>query len=60
MIFEPPKTKPVTVSIVSPFICHEVMGPDVDFSFLNVEFKDNFFTLSLSSRGSLVLLHFLP
>ena len=27
-----------------------------DLSFLNVEFKANFFTLSLSSRGSLVLL----
>ena len=25
---EPPKIKSVTVSIVSPFICHEVMGPD--------------------------------
>ena len=24
----PPKTKSVTVSIVSPSICHEVMGPD--------------------------------
>ena len=28
MILEPPKIKSVTVSIVSPFICHEVMGPD--------------------------------
>ena len=27
MILEPPKIKSVTVSIVSPFICHEVMGP---------------------------------
>ena len=26
--FEPPKIKSVTVSIVSPSICHEVMGPD--------------------------------
>ena len=25
---EPKKTKSVTVSIVSPPICHEVMGPD--------------------------------
>ena len=25
---EPPKIKSVTVSIVSPSICHEVMGPD--------------------------------
>ena len=29
VILEPPKTKSVTVPIVSPFICHEVMGPDV-------------------------------
>jgi len=29
VIFEPKKIKSVTVSIVSPSICHEVMGPDV-------------------------------
>ena len=28
VILEPPKINPVTVSIVSPSICHEVMGPD--------------------------------
>ena len=28
VILEPPKIKSATVSIVSPFICHEVMGPD--------------------------------
>ena len=28
VILEPPKTKSVTVSIVAPSICHEVMGPD--------------------------------
>ena len=28
VILEPPKVKPVTVSIVSPSICHEVMGLD--------------------------------
>ena len=28
MIREPRKIKPVTVSIVFPSICHEVMGPD--------------------------------
>ena len=45
VILEPPKIKSVTVSIVSPSICHEVMGPDAmnfsvqkTFSFLNVEF----------------------
>ena len=36
MILKPPKIKSVTVSIVSPFICHEVMGPDaMVFVFLN-------------------------
>ena len=28
VILKPPKIKSVTVSIVSPSICHEVMGPD--------------------------------
>ena len=32
------ENKVVTVSIVSPFICHEVMGPNaILFGFLNVE-----------------------
>ena len=35
VILEPPKIKSVTVSTVSPSICHEVMGPDLHF--LNVE-----------------------
>ena len=39
MILEPPKIKSVTVSIVSPSICHEVMGPDaMILVILNVEF----------------------
>ena len=29
LILEPPKIKSDTVSAVSPFISHEVMGPDV-------------------------------
>ena len=29
VILEPKKIKSVTVSIVSPSICHEMMGPDV-------------------------------
>ena len=32
VILEPKKTKSVTVSIVSPCICHEVMGPDLKWS----------------------------
>ena len=31
VILEPKTIKPVTVSIVSPSICHEVMGPDAVF-----------------------------
>ena len=39
MILELEKIKSVTVSIVSPSICHEVMGPDAPILvFLNVEF----------------------
>ena len=39
VILEPPKIKSVTVSIVSPSICHEVMRPDaIIFCFLNTEF----------------------
>ena len=38
-ILEPKKINSVTVSIVSPSFCHEVMGPDaITFIFLNVEF----------------------
>ena len=62
VILEPPKIKSVTVSIVSPSICHEVMGPDaMVLVFWMLSFKPTFHSpLSLSSRGSLVLLHFLP
>ena len=39
VIWEPRKIKSVTVSIVSPFICHGVMGLDaMILVFLNVEF----------------------
>ena len=39
VILEPRKIKPVTVSIFSPSICHEVMGPDaMIFIFFNAEF----------------------
>ena len=38
VILEPPKTKSVTVSIVSPSICHEMKTGCHDLSFLNVEF----------------------
>ena len=62
VILEPPKIKSVTVSIVSPSICHEVMGPDaMIFVFWMLSFKPVFHSpLSLSSRGTLALLLFLP
>ena len=46
VILEPEKIKSLTVSIVSPSTCHEVMGTRChDLSFLNVEFYGSFFTL---------------
>ena len=56
------KIKSDTVSIVSPSISHEVMGPGaMILVFGMLSFKPTFHSpLSLSSRGSLVLLHFLP
>ena len=39
VILEPKKIKSVTVSTVSPMICHEMKGPDARIlSFLNAEF----------------------
>ena len=38
VILEPPKIRALTVSIVSPSICHEVIGLDGMIFFLNVEF----------------------
>ena len=56
VILEPPKIKSVTISIVSPSICDELMGPDaVILVFWLLSFKPTF---SLSSRGFLVLLCF--
>ena len=62
VILEPRKIKSLTVSIVSPSICHEVMGPDGMIFFFECWVLTQLFhsPLSLSSRGSLVLLHFLP
>ena len=73
VILEPKKIKSVTVTTFSPFIYHEVMGPDTmilvfwmlsfkpTFSLSSFIFiKRPFSSSSLSSRGPLVLLHFLP
>ena len=59
VILEPRKIKSVTVSIVSPSICHKVMGLDaMIFVYLVLCFKPAFHSpLSLSTRGSLVRLH---
>ena len=62
-ILEPKKLKSVIVSIVSPSICHEEMGPNAMIScFFECWVWSQFFhsPLSLSSRGSLVPLCFLP
>ena len=55
-------TQSVIVSIVSPSFCHEVMGPDaMILVFWMLSFKPAFpLPLSHSSRGFLLLLHFLP
>ena len=47
VILEPRKIQSVTVSIVSPSICHEVMGPEpMIFVFWLLSFKPAFFSLS--------------
>ena len=62
VFLEPPKIKSVTIYIVSPSRCHEVVGPDAMILVLwRLSFKPTF---SLSSftfiRGFWVPLHFLP
>ena len=69
VILEPKKIKSVTISIVSPSICHEMMGPDaMILSFLTVEFRLAFslssftffkrlFSYSLLSAIKVVSLH---
>ena len=62
VILEPRKINSAAVSTVPPSFCHEVMGPDaMILVFWMLSFKQLFHSpLSLSSRGSLVTLHFLP
>ena len=59
---EPKKIKSVTVSIVFPSICHEVMGQDAMIFISECWVLSQLFhsPLSLSSRSSLAPLHFLP
>ena len=59
VILEPKKIKPVTVSIFSYSICHEVMGPDaMIFVFWMLSFKPDF--SFVFSKRLFVLLPFLP
>ena len=62
VILEPQKLKSDTVSTVSPSISHEVMGLDAMILVFWILSLNQLFhsPLSLSSRGSFLLLHFLP
>ena len=62
VILEPPKVKSLTVSIVPPSICRQVMVWNaMIFIFWMWSLSQMFHSpLSLSSRGSLVSLHVLP
>ena len=62
VILETPKIKYLTGSIISPMYCHEVMGPDAMILVFECWVLSQLFhsPLSLSSRGSLLLLCFLP
>ena len=62
MILDPKKIKPVTVSTFPLPICHEVMGLDAVIFISECLALSQLFhsPLSLSSRGFLVPLHFLP
>ena len=62
VILEPPKMKSFTVFIISPSICHEVMWLDAMILVFWMQALSQLFhsPLSLSSRGSFLILHFLP
>ena len=62
VILEPPKIKSLTVSIISPSICYEMMGLDATILvFWMLSLSQLFHSpLSLSWRGSLILICFLP
>ena len=62
VILEPKKIKSVIASTFSPSICHEMIGPDAMILLFEYWVSSQLFhsSLSPSSRGSLVPLHFLP
>ena len=60
VIMEPKKIKFVTVSIVSPSICHEVMGPNaMILVFWMLSFKPTFSLSSFTVTKRLLVLRFL-
>ena len=53
VILEPPKIKSVTVSTVSPSVCHEVMGPDEKVGLkLNIQKTKIMASGSITDKGS--------
>ena len=61
VILEPRKVKSDTVSIVSPSICHKLMGPDaMILVFRMLSFKPTFSLLFHLHQDALFSLHFLP
>ena len=58
VILEPKKLKSVTVSIVCPSVCHEVMGPDAMILIFGMLSLNQLFHSPFSSRGSSVPVHF--
>ena len=60
VILEPKKIKFVTVSIISPSICHAMMGLDAMIFVLWMLGSEPTFSLSSHFRGSLFALCFLP
>ena len=61
VILEPPKIKSVSISIVSPSICFEVMGTDVMILvFWMLSFKPTFMSNSLWPYGLLLSMLFCP
>ena len=59
--FAAQRIKSLTISIVSPSICHEVIGPDaIIFAFRMLSFRPAYSPISPPSRGSLAHLCFQP
>ena len=57
VILEPKKIKSVTVSIVSPSLCHEVMGPDATILVFRMLSIFQYKTKSLKKNQTLACVH---